>query len=86
MEDKSATTEHAKNPRNRYQTCQSLEIVNGGGGGRVSTYQCEAAGDGEGAGDDISRVPLGSDGVGISGFTSRRSVGRSAAGWRGRRE
>jgi hypothetical protein len=68
MEQRTGTTEHAKNPRNCYQTCQALGIVGGSGGGRVSAYQCEAAGDGEGAGDDVSghrwaRTELGSPGL-----------------------
>jgi hypothetical protein len=46
-------------------------------GGRVGVYQCEAAGDG---------APLSSDRVGVSVSTLRRSVGRPATGWRGRRE
>lgn len=62
----STTTEHAKSPRNRYQTCQTLEIV--GGGGSVRAYRCEADGDGEGARDDVSRVPPSSGGGGSPGL------------------
>jgi hypothetical protein len=46
-------------------TCEALKPV-GGGGGRVWAYQCRAAGDGEGAGDDLSRASLSSNGVGVS--------------------
>jgi hypothetical protein len=49
-------------------------------------WHCGAAVDGEGVGDDGSRAPLSSDGVGVSRPTSRRSVGRSAAGGRRGRE
>jgi hypothetical protein len=64
----SPTTEHAKKARTLEivnHTCQALKPVGGGGGGRLGAYQCRSFGDGEGAGDDLSRALLSSNGVGV---------------------
>jgi hypothetical protein len=67
MKQESPTTEHAKKARTLEifnHTCQALKPV-GGGEGRLGAYQCRLDGDGEGAGDDLSRAPLSSNRVGF---------------------